>query len=77
MLILKRLAAVMVLAMAMSFGAPQAFAGEMSTPGFTGDIQAPGITGDMQTPGFNGNMDTPSFTGWMGNGLAAIVALFG
>lgn len=76
MLRLKRLAAIMVLAIVATFCAPQAFAGEMSTPGFTGDIQAPGYTGDIPSPGFNGNMDTPTFAGWIGTGLAAITSLF-
>jgi hypothetical protein len=89
---IKRLAAIMVLALVATFCAPQAFAGDMATgitgdigapgiihtPGVAGDMPAPGVNGDMQTPGLNGDILTPpGFDGWIGTGLAAIAALFG
>lgn len=61
----------MVLALLMSLGAPQAFAGDMhcpiagqtQTPGITGDIGFPGITGDIGTPGITGEIGMPGVTG--------------
>ena len=74
---IKRLAAVMVLALLASIGAPQALAGNMDTPGITGDIQAPGIKGIMDTPAATGDISFPGLDGWMGTGLYAITSFFG
>lgn len=65
MLSLKTLAAIMLIAMAMSFGAPQAFAGEISTPGFTGDMHTPSADGEIGAPGLNGDMNFPVVNGDM------------
>lgn len=73
---IKTLTAIMVMAMIMSLGAPQAFAGDMATgvaadgtaesPGYTGPQESPGITGVAESPGFFGDMSCP--------GLAAFIA---
>jgi hypothetical protein len=67
----KRLAAIMLLALVASLYAPQAFAGDMATgitgdmgaPGIAGDMHTPGVTGDIQAPGVNGDMQTPGLNG--------------
>ena len=85
MLRLKKLVAIMMLALVTSLCAPQAFAGdmscpgitgEMSTPGLNGDIASPGVAGEISTPGVAGEILTPGFDGWIGTGLAAIASLF-
>jgi hypothetical protein len=81
---------IIMLAMVMSLGTPQAFAGFMSTgitasdgtaesPGVAdGTAESPGFAGDMQTPSASGEMGAPGFSdGWIGTGLAALVSLFG
>ena len=74
---IKRLAAIMLLAVVATFCAPQAFAGDMATgitgdigapgiihtPGVAGDMPAPGVNGDMLTPGLNGDMNFPGLNG--------------
>ena len=70
---IKRLAAIMMLALVASLCAPQAFAGDMATgitgdigaPGITGDMHTPAVTGDIQAPGVNGEMQTPGLNGDM------------
>lgn len=87
---LKRLTMIVMLAMVMSLGAPQAFAGFMSigitaadgtaeSPGVAdGTAESPGVAGDIHSPVASGEMSTPGFAdGWIGTGLAAIVSLFG
>ena len=84
---IKALTAIMMLAMVMSLGAPQAFAGFIptgvtadgptETPGITGPQESPGATGDIGTPGLNGEIGMPGFAGWIGTGLAAIASFFG
>jgi hypothetical protein len=76
MLRLKKLVAIMMLVLVTSLGAPQAFAGDISTPGITGEMSTPGLNGDIAAPGAAGDILTPGFAGWMGNGLAAIASLF-
>ena len=84
----KTLTAILMLAMVMSLGTPQAFAGVMETgsaadgtaesPGFTdGTAESPGIAGDMNFPLTPGQIDTPGFDGWIGTGIAALASLFG
>jgi hypothetical protein len=72
MLRLKRFAAIMLLALVASFGAPQAFAGDIScpdivgetpTPGYTGPQESPGATGGIEMPGLNGEILTPGLAG--------------
>ena len=72
MLTIKRVAAIILLALMMSFGAPQALAGEISTPGFAdGPTETPGINGPMDTPQANGEMGCPGVNGEMpGAGFA-------
>jgi hypothetical protein len=48
---LKNIVAVLMLLFVLGLAAPQAFAGDVLTPGFTGDVQTPGITGDIQGVG--------------------------
>lgn len=74
---LKRLAAIIMLAMVMSLGAPQAFAGTIHTgvaadgsaesPGYAdGVAESPGFAdGTAESPGVAGDMHTPSATGEM------------
>jgi hypothetical protein len=73
MLRLKTLTAIMVIAMVMSLGAPQAFAGFMptgvtadgpsETPGITGPQESPGATGGIEMPGLNGEIGAPGLNG--------------
>lgn len=73
MLRLKRLAAIMVLALVATSVTPQALAGQMGTgvageigtPGITGDMHTPSVAGEMQTPGVRGDMQTPGLNGDM------------
>jgi hypothetical protein len=88
---MKRVIAIMLLAIVASLCAPQAFAGvihnpgpdgNMNMPAATGDILTPGATGEIGFPGATGDMATgimyPGFTGWIGTGLyAGIVSFFG
>jgi hypothetical protein len=67
---MKRIMAIMLLAMVASVCAPQAFAGVIHNPG---PDPAPAAAGEMQ----NGIM-YPGFSGWIGTGLyAGIVSFFG
>ena len=78
---IKILTAIMVMAMVMSLGAPQAFAGFMPT-GFAADgtAESPGYTGPQESPGLtDGTAESPGFAGEIGcPGLAVfLAALFG
>lgn len=81
---IKRLTAILALAMAASLCTPQALAGDMhfpiagptETPSATGTIHT-GFTGDMGTPGATGDIGMPGLDGWIGTGLyGAIASLF-
>lgn len=83
---IKRVTAIIMLAMVATLGAPQAFAGEMGcpgaagtqeSPGISGTIDTPGIAGDMQTPGATGDISFPGLDGWMSTGLYVITSLLG
>lgn len=85
MLRIRKITAIMVLALLMSLCAPQALAGDMhcpiagqtQTPGITGEIGMPGVTGEMSTPGITGDILGPGLDGWIGTGLYdAIASLF-
>lgn len=77
---MKRVMAIMLLAIVASLCAPQAFAGvihnpgpggNMDAPAATGEILTPGVTGDMSGPGAMGDMQFPvSATGIMYPGFA-------
>ena len=73
---MKRVMAIMLLVMVASLCAPQAYAGEMGSPGVCGEIGCPGAGGDMSAPGITGDMATgimyPDFTGWIGTGIALL-----
>lgn len=68
---LKTLTMIVMLAMVISFGAPQAFAGEMQN-GVAGPTETPGLNGTIHTgstgqvdvpPAVNGDMSGPGATG--------------
>lgn len=67
---IKTVTAIAMLALVMSLGTPQAFAGFIPT-GYAGPQESPGLTdGTAESPGFAGDMGCP--------GLAVfIAALFG
>jgi hypothetical protein len=73
---MKRVMAIMLLAMVVSLCAPQSYAGEMGAPGVGGEIGSPGAGGDMSGPGTTGDMATgimyPGFAGWIGTGIALL-----
>ena len=78
---IKTLTAIMVMAIVMSFGAPQAFAGFIPT-GFAanGVAESPGYAGPQESPGLtDGTAESPGFAGDIGcPGLAVfLAALFG
>jgi hypothetical protein len=62
----KRLIAIMLLALVVCLGTPQAFAGPSETPGLSGPSETPGITvmveGPSETPGITISVDGPSET---------------
>jgi hypothetical protein len=78
MLKVKRLIAIMFMALLMSLCAPQAFAGFIPM-GITGPTETPGLNGEMGTPpAASGEMSTPGLYGDMATGLyAAIISFFG
>ncbi|HEX8773466.1 MAG TPA: hypothetical protein VF735_07635 [Pyrinomonadaceae bacterium] len=75
---MKRVMAIMLLAMVASVCAPQAFAGVihnpgpdgvMDTPAATGDILMPGVAGEMGAPGAGGDILGPGASGDMATGI--------
>jgi hypothetical protein len=61
---IKRLTAIMALALVASMGTSPCFAGDIQN-GIAGPTETPGIYGIMDTPGFNGQMETPAPKGNM------------
>jgi hypothetical protein len=64
MLGIKRLTAMILMALMLSLCAPQAFAGIMDTPAATGEISTPGATdGTAESPGYkrDGVAESPGY----------------
>ena len=61
---IKRLAAIMTLALVASMGTSPCFAGDIQN-GIAGPTETPGLYGIMDTPAFNGQMETPRPSGDM------------
>lgn len=76
---LKKFVAIMIVALAATFCAPQALAGDMQFPRAGGDTQFPGVVGETPTPGANGEIQNgvtgeisfPGVNGEMGFPVAA------
>lgn len=64
---IKRLTAIILIALTLSLCAPQAFAGIMDTPAYNGSIDTPGYSdGTAESPGYkkDGTAESPGAYGW-------------
>jgi hypothetical protein len=58
---LKKFVGVLMLVFVFVLASPQAWAGDIGTPGATGDMPGPGITGPQESPGVTGDIQAPGF----------------